>query len=126
MPEQLSLEGISEGSGILRAVRPQAGGGGVLAPDNDQSVQSPFSLVLRVYTPTNQPGTQLTLQTPAFQTRTPAKAALVTAPELPLSQLAFGSPLPASPRMARTVSRSALTSVQIVGMRRYVQPSNGK
>jgi alpha-mannosidase len=130
MPDQLSLAGITEGSGILRAARPQAGSGDVPAPDNDQSSQSPFGLVLRVYTPTNQPGTQLTLQTPAFQTPTPAKAALVTALELPLSQPAFGQPMtsitPDGTNSFVITAGTALTSVQIVGMRPYVQPSNGK
>lgn len=132
LPESLSLAGITEGPGILRAARPQAGSGGVAAPTDDQSKQSPFSLVLRVYTPANNPaGTQLTLQTPAFTTSiAPATASLVTALELPVVQQGLAQPASSiTPDGANTFTISAgtaLTSVQVVGTRPYVPSSDGK
>lgn len=131
LPESLSLAGITEGPGILRAARPQAGSGGVPVPANANSTQSPFSLVLRVYTPVNNPaGTQLTLQTPAFQTQAPATACLVTALELPVVQQGLAQPVssitPAGTNTFTLTAGAALTSVQVVGIRPYVQPSNGE
>jgi alpha-mannosidase len=134
LPDTLSLASVS-GAGLIRAARVQTGSGGT--PTNTSPVITsgpPTSLVLRLYTPTNAPQTPLTVTLPSLPTGptsgAPFEASLVTALEQPIPT--DGLAQPASSITGTTNvqvsinAATALTTLQIVTQRAFVQPDNGK
>jgi len=126
LPATLSLAGVTSGIGMLRAARPQQGSAGITS-GNVVSKKPPFSVVLRVYSPTNDLETKLAIDLPAFLDV--PSASIVTALELPPESAGLAQPecsVSAADGGISVAMGAALCSVQLIGSRRYVEPLNGR